>query len=246
MDQILLMGGSEPGGRLAADADDFLQRQLPVFLEKLIEGRAFEQLHCKKGNAAVFVHLVNADDIIALQSGGGAGLAQESSFGSLIRGELRQHHLERDPAIKIRIVRQEHHSHSALAENRKNAIRTKPADFVGLLGCGEKARAVRVELNTGAGFCQRRVVAWRTRERRPVEHRSSALVAGRTFREFFEYFQQRPGNFLSHAFGRGEIAAGVVQQRILRANGLQNPLAGRTNFDVFGNGAELRFFNLTL
>ena len=88
-----------------------------------------QKLHCQEGNVAVGADLVNRDDVVVLDGGGGLGLAQEAGSSGRVGGDRRPHHLERHPAPKLHVLRFQHHPHPSRARAfaRHGSRRAVPA-----------------------------------------------------------------------------------------------------------------------
>ena len=134
VDQPVLVRRRQPPGDFPAQFQDLVHRQRSGFalllLEVILQRHALEQLHGQERHAAVLADLVDGDDVVVLDLGGGAGLAQEAFAGDLALGHLRQHGLEGDGALQLRVLGQEDHPHAALAQQLQDAVGTEPADLV--------------------------------------------------------------------------------------------------------------------
>ena len=60
-------------------------------------------------------------------------LPEKPFFGGAGRGQPRQHRFERDQALERGVFGPEDDAHAAAAKDAEDAIRTQPADLVGLL-----------------------------------------------------------------------------------------------------------------
>ena len=135
MDQAALVGGRQPVGHLAADAQHLGQRQArPSRSQPVLQRLAVEELHGQERHAAVLADLVDGDDVVVLDGGGGPGLAQEAlpaagrsaaSDGSITLRATR-------PA-ELRVLRLEDHAHAAAAQHGLDAIAAQPAQLPGFL-----------------------------------------------------------------------------------------------------------------
>ena len=139
MDQAALMGRLKTFRDLAADAQDLRNGQDALLLQPIFEAHAFEKRHGDVGNATIFTDLVDGDDMVVIEFGRRSGFAQEALPGVPLFGDLREHDLERDRALELRILRLKDHPHPALAENLEDAISPQPPDLVRLL-CRRKER----------------------------------------------------------------------------------------------------------
>ena len=75
------VGRRQPGRRLHADPQDFLERQGAVAVELVLERDAGDVLHHQIGQAVFLIDVVNRDDVIMHDGGGGAALAEEAAGG---------------------------------------------------------------------------------------------------------------------------------------------------------------------
>ncbi len=129
MDEAAAMGLGEAVRDVAADAQRFAGRHPPLPLQILFQRLAFQILHRLIGNAAIFADLIDGHDVVVLEPGGGASLADEAFPSPRIPRVARQNRLERDHPAQLRIFRFEDDAHAAAAEFFQHAIRPQPADF---------------------------------------------------------------------------------------------------------------------
>ena len=78
--------------------------------------------------------MIDGNDMIVADGGGGPGLAQEPVAGLAVRGHLRQHDLQRGRPAKLGILGEVDCAHSAVAERLDEAIRPE------LVGHGRRDR----------------------------------------------------------------------------------------------------------
>ncbi len=74
---------------------DLTHPELTCYIE-IVERFAFQELHCQKGNAAVFIDLVDRDDVVVLKQGGCFAFFFESLVSRVIGRLVRLHHFQGD------------------------------------------------------------------------------------------------------------------------------------------------------
>ncbi len=131
---------------LPADTQDLGQRRHFRVLEPALQRLALEQGHGEVGNAVVLADLIDGDNVIVLDGGGGAGLAEETLAAGRIAGHRAAHDLERDGALQLRVLGREHDAHAAGAKYLEDAIGTEPAEFPRPLG---RQQAIVILRNRG-------------------------------------------------------------------------------------------------
>src|SRR5262249_32134562 len=77
VDQTLLVGGGQSAGNQRTDAKNVLDFQRARLVEPLLQGLARDELHDKVWQRPL-LDGIDLDDVSVPDSGGGAGLAQES------------------------------------------------------------------------------------------------------------------------------------------------------------------------
>ena len=82
--------------------------------ESLSERATFHKLHAVGRTPVLFAHLVNGNDIRMIEPGSGPSLGAESLHLPFARELARQDHLERDPAVQLRISRTIDHTHPSV------------------------------------------------------------------------------------------------------------------------------------
>ena len=130
MHQAHGVGRRQALGRLPADPHHLGHRQHAVALEPLVQRLSLEKGHGNEGHAAVLAHLQDGHDVIVLDGGGGFGLAQEALTGGFTGGQARQHGLDGQLALELRVLGLEHHAHAAGAEHLEDTKTAEPADLV--------------------------------------------------------------------------------------------------------------------
>ena len=73
------MGRCQPFGDFPGDPQRLANGQRPLPAQPLLQRLALEEAHDEVGDAALFAHLEDVDDVITVDGGGGLGLAQERS-----------------------------------------------------------------------------------------------------------------------------------------------------------------------
>ena len=154
VDQPAAWAAASPRGHLPADAraprPRSRRRSAP---EPVVERLAVEELHGQERDAVVLADLVDGDDVVVLEGGGGAGLAQEARRGRP-RGRPRSGRMTFSATgrLELRVLGLEDDAHAALAEQLEDPVLAQPADLVGALrrpeerprpvGRGRKTRLV--------------------------------------------------------------------------------------------------------
>ena len=83
----------------ASNAQGLRDRQFRPALQTVVERLPFQIFDRLEGHAVVFIDLVDRDNVIVLEPGRGAGLAQKTFLGIGFLGHAPLHHLERDRAL---------------------------------------------------------------------------------------------------------------------------------------------------
>jgi hypothetical protein len=91
--------------------------------------------------------LVNDDHMLALYAGHQAGFAQKPLAVQLFPSDLRPDDLQRDRAIKLRVLGAKNDPHAALPEDPEHAVVVQSAEFIGLDGRGEERKRRRGSLD---------------------------------------------------------------------------------------------------
>ena len=74
----MVVRGGEALGDLTADLEHFGQRQHVIAFETFVERFTAQELHGEKWSAAVFAHLIDADDVVVLERRRRPCLAQKA------------------------------------------------------------------------------------------------------------------------------------------------------------------------
>ena len=129
VDQPALVGRRQSQGHLPADAQHLGHRELALALQSHVQRLAFEKLHGQEGHAAILADLVNGDDVVVLDRRRGSGLTQEALPGTLAGSQGRQHRLEGNDPIQMRVLGAEDDAHAPDSEDLQDTVRAKPAQF---------------------------------------------------------------------------------------------------------------------
>lgn len=113
MNQPVVVGGGQALRHLAANAKNVCDRRDLFALEKIVERFARQKLHRQKWGAAVLADLVDRDDMIVLERGGSAGLAQKSFPGRRAGRQGGEHGLQSDEPLQVRVFGFEDDPHTA-------------------------------------------------------------------------------------------------------------------------------------
>src|SRR5262249_7165049 len=130
VNQPLGVGDFESFGNFPADTQHLGHGQPAAFVVKPIFQRLpLEQLHRQEGDAAVFADLVDRDDVLVLDGGGGPRLVQEALAVGL-GDDGRPHRLESNAALQLRVLGLENDAHAAGAQYPQHAIVGESAELV--------------------------------------------------------------------------------------------------------------------
>ncbi len=131
-------------------------------VQPLFEGKAFQKWHGNVGDAALFIDLINGNEVIMLELGSGPRLAHEPVLRSGLACETGQHRFQGDGALQAGILGKEDNAHSSTSENFQHAIGPETAQLVGVLGGSEEVErfcalcpAFITRRNGANGRCQR-------------------------------------------------------------------------------------------
>ena len=113
--------GIQRVGNLNAEFQNAIDQQR-FAVEDVLKGLALHQLHNDEGLAVVVRNFVNGADVRMIQSGGGAGFAQEAVERWLIFGGVRREKFECDAAIEDGVAGGIHDAHASAAEAFHDAI----------------------------------------------------------------------------------------------------------------------------
>ena len=149
VDQALVVGGREAGGDFASDPQDFALIEAFLAVDARLEGLAAEVLHGDERDVAIFADLVDRDDVVVLDGGGGLGLAQEAVLGGRAGGDGGLHGLEGDLPFELGVLGPEDDAHAADAHDFEHAVVAQATDLVGLLGGGRGSRFLRLGRRRG-------------------------------------------------------------------------------------------------
>jgi hypothetical protein len=151
VDQPARVRRGQPGRGLHPETRDLQRRELADPLEALLERLAVDELHdeVRQARTLVLVHLVDRNEVVVRDRGGGAGLAAEPLPRDLVVGELRVDHLHGHVAGQARVVGVQHDAHSPAADDPQDAELAElpePARLVGRL------EEFQFHLDAGRGF----------------------------------------------------------------------------------------------
>ncbi len=138
VDQPALVGLGQSLRDFLADPQDLLGGQFALAVEAVFQRLAQQELHGQVGHAAVLAHLVNGDDVVVLDRGGGLRLAVEALAIHFQGGLGLLHCLQGDLALQRDVFGLEDQPHRPRAEQLEHAIVAQPAHLAGTLRRAEK------------------------------------------------------------------------------------------------------------
>src|SRR5437667_4850349 len=94
-------------------------------MNQLTKSKAVDELHGDEVRAIALTNLVDMRDVRMIEGGGSFGLANESLHAIAMRSDLGGKNLQCNFAIELRILRQIHLAHPALAKLRADFIATE-------------------------------------------------------------------------------------------------------------------------
>ena len=77
-----------------------------------------------------YVHLVDRDEVVVRDGGGGPRLAAEPLVGHFVVRELRIEYLHGHVALQVRVVALQHDAHAAAADDALDVEAAEPPDVV--------------------------------------------------------------------------------------------------------------------
>ena len=108
-------------------------RRIASLFQPFVQRQALEKLHRQENDLAFFADVMDGDDVIAFELGGGAGLAQKAFAVGGVLGHFRAHDLQGDGTLQMHILGVVDHAHAAGAQHLEDAITAEPADLIGSL-----------------------------------------------------------------------------------------------------------------
>ena len=128
MNEPLGVGGSQPGGGLHADSQDFDQRQRPIVIEPALQRRPAHIGHDEIGQPLQLRHAVDFHHVVMNHRGGGLGFTRETLPCRAAAAQMGRQHLDRDVPVQRGIKRLEHDAHSAGADHSHDFICPQTAE----------------------------------------------------------------------------------------------------------------------
>ena len=110
------------------DGQRLFQRVALALIQVMLEVVALDELHHQKGDIAVAVGVVHADDVRMLQARSGTRLGTKTHFvfsRSLFRQVLHLDGLDRHPALQIGIASFVDQAHRAFAQHAQQIVSTQ-------------------------------------------------------------------------------------------------------------------------
>ena len=111
----------ERRGHLGRDSQCVGDRELLLPDEPVAERFPFDERHDIEEKGVGLARIEQRQDVRVLQVGGGSDFAQEA-LGADDGGELRPEHLDRHPAVVLRVLREEDRRHATLAHLALEAV----------------------------------------------------------------------------------------------------------------------------
>jgi len=163
VDEAELVGGGQPEGGLAGDADRLREGRGALAPQVLVERVTLEELQGNVRGAVDLVGLVDVHHEVAADPSSGAGFPQEAVFRRRVGGGFGKHHLERDLLFEAFVECQVDGPHPAAAEFLLNAVLAEATEFAGSGGQGEawqifRRRCGRDDADGGVGGRRERFV----------------------------------------------------------------------------------------
>jgi hypothetical protein len=112
----------------------------------LVQRLAFQVFHGEERHVPLLADLVNDDDVIALEGGGGPALTQEAAPGGGVFGQGRLHHLQGHRPLEGDILGLKDQAHAAGPEHLQDAVQAEPADLIRLLRRRQESQRFRRNL----------------------------------------------------------------------------------------------------
>ena len=145
MQDLVLMGVVDGAGNLFQHRDRG-RRVVAQLVLALGQRAAVGQSHGEIGLPVVGVEFVDRYDVPVLQLRDRAGLAEEPFLGQSRGGLPREHHLQRDHPVQIRVAGQVHDTHAAVAQHLEQLER---AEANKLAPCSQRRSPARSWPSTG-------------------------------------------------------------------------------------------------
>jgi len=92
----------------------------------------------------VLLDIVNADDVLVLDGGGGAGLANEPASGRTVGGVNRRQDLDGHNAMQTGVEPFEDDAEAASADDLLHLVMRQPAEVAGLVRRRQERQVLRV------------------------------------------------------------------------------------------------------
>ena len=127
MDEPEPVGRCEPFGHLGPDTDHVRGGQRPGSVDLLLQGLPSNVLHHEVRHWDLLDGM-DGDDVLVLDPGSRAGLAEKPSAGDLTFAEPGPEHLDRDHSVQFPIERPIHDPEPAPAEYLTDVVVPEPAE----------------------------------------------------------------------------------------------------------------------
>ncbi len=154
MDQPFGVRGGEAGGDLHADPQNGRQRQPPLTRQPGLQRFPLDELHHQIGEIGVGgpLDLMDRDDMLMSDRGGGASLATEPLPGDFVPRQIGRQDFDGDGPMEMRIVGFEDNPHPPMADHAGDLEMAEPTEVSGVGRGGEK-----IEFDLSRGRHGRRV-----------------------------------------------------------------------------------------
>ncbi len=163
---------------------------------------------------------MNRDDVVVLQSGRRAGLAQEALFGVGLLGDFGEHRLQSEGALQGHVFGEEDDTHAALTEHLEDAVGTETTQLVRGLSSGKEGEAS----SSGDTGAARYLDGTGTRT---SGHGGSGHLGGSLHCEGLQPFRQALLDRLERRAREGNSLANRFDQCVIQVKPFEGARAGR-------------------
>src|ERR1043165_1115548 len=130
MDEAVIVRCGQPRGDFTADLYDLREAQRRTRAQAVLQRLSFQERHGNERDAAIFIDLIDRDDVIVLNGRRRARFAEETLTRVLSLSNVGKNYLEGHGASQAQILGDKDRSHAAASEQLQDAIRAKTTDFL--------------------------------------------------------------------------------------------------------------------